>query len=335
MATTLPTLPTTPAVARRMADAARAFLGALTPEQLAVARFPFEGDERYVWHYTPIERNGLQLKQMNPSQRDMAFKLLESGLSSRGTRQTREIMAIESVLKEIERLAGDTQYQRRDPDRYSFSIFGEPGSGQPWAWRVGGHHIGIHFTVVAGDLIASTPLFFGSNPAEVRHGPTAGSRILAEEEDMARALVSGLPAAQQQMAIVDPFAPSDILTKNYRLVDPSMPLSGIPYAALTGEHRGQLVALIRHYLDRTTDDLATNAWKRIEQTGLDGATFAWAGPIERGAGHYYAIKGPAFMIEYDNTQNGANHVHAVWRDFAGDWGEDLLAAHYASSDHHH
>jgi hypothetical protein len=41
-----------------------------------------------------------------------------------------------------------------------------------------------------------------------------------------------------------------------------------------------------------------------------------------------------FLIEYDNTQNNANHIHCVWRDFNGDWGEDLLAEHYRNSPHH-
>ena len=52
------------------------------------------------------------------------------------------------------------------------------------------------------------------------------------------------------------------------------------------------------------------------------------GGLSKGQGHYYRIQGPSFLIEYDNTQNGANHIHAVWRDLANDWGEDVLAAHY-------
>ena len=65
--------------------------------------------------------------------------------------------------------------------------------------------------------------------------------------------------------------------------------------------------------------------------GLDDLTFAWAGPEEPGHGHYYAVRGPRLLIEYDNTQDEANHIHAVWRDLRGDWGEDLLAAHYRRS----
>ena len=59
--------------------------------------------------------------------------------------------------------------------------------------------------------------------------------------------------------------------------------------------------------------------------------FAWAGSRSPGEGHYYRIQTPKFLYEYDCTQNGANHVHAVWRDFDGDFGRDLLAQHLATS----
>jgi hypothetical protein len=131
--------------------------------------------------------------------------------------------------------------------------------------------------------------------------------------------------------VVDPVAPADILTRNYRRAERNAAPVGLTYAAMRGEQRGQLVGLIREYVDRVADDLAANTWARIEAEGLDGVTFAWAGPEERWQGHYYAVRGPSFLLEYDNTQNGANHIHAVWRDYDGDWGEDLLARHYAEA----
>jgi hypothetical protein len=260
--------------------------------------------------------------------------LLESGLSARGAQQARQIIALEPILKEAEALAGVSNSWRRDPERYSFSVFGDPDGQAPWGWRVGGHHLGIPFTIVNGDLVAPTPLFFGSNPAEVRHGPSTGLRVLAAEEDLARALLGSLEAAQRATAIVDPLAPGDILTKNYRSLDLNLAPSGIRYAALSGEQRERLVRLIRHYIDRVADDVASNAWQRLARAGLEGVTFAWAGPFERGQGHYYAVKGSTFFIEYDNTQNDANHIHSVWRDAANDWGEDLLAVHYAAAHGH-
>lgn len=300
-------------------------------EQRAVAHFPFAGDERYRWHYTPIERNGLRLKDMTPTQRNAALTLLDSSLSTRGAQEARQIIALEPILREVERLEGIKDNWHRDPERYYFSVFGEPGGSAPWGWRASGHHIGLHFTIMDGDLVAPAPLFFGANPATVRHGQASGQRTLAAEEDLARALLASLNPAQRTLAVVDPVAPSDILTKNYRTVDPNMTPSGIRYAGLSGEQREQLVRLVCHYVDRAADQLASNAWTRIECAGLEAVTFAWAGSDERGQGHYYAIKGTNFLIEYDNTQNGANHIHSVWRDFTNDWGEDLLATHYAAA----
>lgn len=322
-----------PATVRLMAMAAQRFLDALTDDQRAKATFAFDGDERYFWHYTPVERNGLQLKEMTQPQRQLALALMASGLSERAAKTARQIIDLEPILGETERIENNISTWPRDPERYWFSVFGTPGGAAPWAWRAGGHHIGISFTVVDTDWVAATPFFFGANPAEVRYGPATGLRTLPAEEDLARALLASLTAVQKKVAIVDPVAPADILTKNYRVVTPEMPLAGIPYADLDGEQRGHLIALIKHYVTHTTDEISRPTWAAIERIGLDSIGFAWAGPEARGEGHYYAIKGQHFMIEYDNTQNNANHIHSVWRDFTNDWGEDLLAAHYRSTHH--
>jgi hypothetical protein len=331
MATELVVTHRAPATARRMADAANRFLDSLSGEQRAVATFPFAGDERYEWHYTPVPRNGLLLKHMTAPQRTAALALFDAGLSARGADEAREIVALETILREMEEREARPSRWDRDPELYYFSVFGAPGGAAPWAWRAGGHHIGLHFTVVDRELVAPTPLFFGSDPAEVMHGPEKGKRILAAEEDLARELLRSLDASQKAVAVVDPVAPDDILTKNYRTADPSAPPSGLLYGAMSGEQRGRVVALIRRYVDRAADELAANEWAKIERAGLERVSFAWAGPEERWQGHYYAVTGPTFLLEYDNTQHGANHIHSVWRDFTNDWGEDLLAAHYAES----
>ena len=322
-----------PATAEAMRLAVLKFLDSLDDRRRGVASFPFAGDERYQWHYTPVERNGLLLKDMTPDQRRAALDLLDAGLSPRGARQAREIVEHESILRELERMQGEKSHWLRDPELYYFSVFGDPTGRDPWAWRAGGHHIGLHFTVVDREIVAALPLFLGANPAEVRHGAKKGTRILAAEEDLARALLGSLEASQKVAAIVEKVAPADILTKNYRKVDRSMPLRGLPYASMFGEQRERFVRLVRHYVERESDELARNEWERIESAGLDAAAFAWAGPEERGRGHYYSVVGPAFMIEYDNTQNDANHIHSVMRGFANDWGEDLLARHYSDSHH--
>lgn len=323
-----------PVAVGRMAEAARRFLASLDEAGRAAASFPFAGEERYFWHYTPIDRSGLQLQEMAAESREFAFALLECGLSARAYGQARQIVDLELILRETEEIEQIATGWHRDSGHYRFSIFGEPGGREPWAWRVGGHHIGIIFTIVDGDWIAPTPLFLGANPAIVRHGEHTGLRILPDEEELARVFLGSLDDRQKGTAIVDPIAPSDILSTNRQVVDPTVAPTGVAYADLRGEQRAHLVALAKHYVTRTADEIGMAAWERIERAGLDGVAFAWAGPEERGQGHYYAVKGPRFLIEYDNTQNGANHIHSVWRDFTNDFGEDLLAAHYADTHGH-
>ena len=336
MATEMIVTQRAPAAARRMADAANRFVESLTPWQREAATFAFEGDERYFWHYTPIERNGLLLINMTPAQQELAFALMATGLSERGYRQARQVIALETMLRLEEHIERPGQERwDRNPLRYYFSVFGQPGGKDPWAWRVGGHHIGFSFTVVDGDLISPLPLFLGANPSQVKYGPETGLRTLPAEEDLARELVQSLDADQAAKAIVDPVAPDDLLTKNYRLVSPDMTPTGLSLAQLQGGQRDLLVKLIRNYVERAADDLAPSEWARIEGAGLDRVTFAWAGPTEKGfgKGHYYNVKGPTFMLEYDNTQNDSNHIHSVWRDFTNDFAEDLLASHLTSVKH--
>ncbi len=323
------------AVAAEMAEAAYGFVDSLNATQRDVATFPFEGDERYLWHYTPVERNGLRLKEMTATQRAAAFRMMNTALSAHGARKAREIIELEAILDEWEGIQNTRMHWLRDPEIYYFSVFGEPGGEEPWGWRAGGHHIGIHATVIANTYVSVLPLFLGANPAEVRHGEHKGTRTLAEEEDLARELLGRLDAEQKALAIVDPIAPDDILTKNYRVADPEeVPGGGITLAELRDEQRDGLIGLLRHYVDRKAADLAENEWRKIELDGLDRVRFLWAGPEARGEGHYYAVAGPAFVIEYDNTQNEANHIHSVMRNYSGDWGEDLLAAHYKHGHHH-
>jgi hypothetical protein len=323
------------ATAERMAEAAAALLESLGSDQRAQASFPFGGDERYQWSYIPTPRNGLRLKEMTSAQRCAALHLFDAALSARGAATAQQIIQHEVILHETERIEQRSGEDVRDPELYSFAIFGTPGGAAPWGWRASGHHLALNFAVVAGELVSPTPLFFGANPAEVHHGAERGLRILAAEEELARALLGSLDAAQKPLAIVDPVAPTDILTKNYRMADPTALPHGIAYAALSGEQRGRLVGLVRQYIERTADEVSAHVWAQIERAGLEELTFAWAGPEERAQGHYYAVKGPTFLIEYDNTQNHANHIHSVWRDLTDDWAGDVLADHYAHAHENH
>jgi hypothetical protein len=270
-------------------------------------------------------RIGLALKDMRPDQRHLAYALLSTGLSHRGYTTALEIMSLEQVLWELE-----NQAPKRDTEMYYVSVFGEPGS-KAWGWRFEGHHLSLNFTVADGKVVAETPNFFASNPGEVRQGPRAGLRVLAGEEDVARALVSSLDDGQKAKAIVGTTAPDDILTSNQPTASP-LEGGGIAYADLTAEQKTGLKKLIHVYVHRVRPDVAADEIAAIEKAGLDKVVFAWFGGIEKNQPHYYRVQGPTFLLEYANTQNGANHVHAVWRDFNGDFGRDLLREHYQA--HH-
>lgn len=317
-----------------MAEAAKQFIASLTPEQREKTLFRFDDEERFFWHYIPSDdipdryqrpRKGLMLSEMTPAQKHLAAALLSAGLSQQGYIKTTAIMSLEDVLRIIE---NDTR-GRRDPEKYHFSIFGEPTDAGTWGYRVEGHHVSLHYTVVKGRAVGN-PTFLGSNPAEVRTGPRAGLRVLAAEEDHARALLAALTPGQLKVAVVSPKAPDDILTTTSRQAALQGQPAGLKAAAMNTEQRKLLEALIDEYIGNLPAGLAGQRRERLKAAGRE-LWFAWAGPVEKGAPHYYRVQAPTFLIEYDNTQNGANHVHTVWRDFNGDWGVDLLKEHYAAS----
>jgi hypothetical protein len=314
-----------------MASAATRFLGDLTPEQRQQAVFKFDVDERMNWHYIPRQRKGLTIKAMNEGQRKLARELLRTGLSQRGYLTATSIMDLETVLGDLERRQGGGTIVR-DPENYSFSIFGTPSARDTWGWRVEGHHISLNFTIVNGSLLAATPSFFGTNPAEVKEGPKKGLRILAQEEDAARALLLALDQTQRAKATIDAVAPKDIVTTNAAKIDPLSP-AGIQAGALEPKQRELLMRLIDVYTSGMASDVAADRLAKIKRAGVEKVAFAWAGEVDHGKPHYYRIQGPTFLVEYDNTQNDANHIHSVWRDFAGDFGRDLLREHLKTTAH--
>lgn len=306
-----------------MAQAANNFLAALTPEQKAKADFEFKDVERTNWHFIPRARKGLPIKEMTQEQRLLAHALLASGLSHRGYGEAVSIMSLETVLAALEK--GRAGGIVRDPELYYVSIFGKPGGSDPWGWRVEGHHLSLNFTAAGDGAPAITPSFFGTNPGEVREGPRAGTRILAKEEELGRQLVKSLNDEQRKSAVILPQAPKEIINIPGR--NETKP-EGLPQSKMTPDQSGLLTKLIKEYLGRHRPDLATEDWAKIEKAGIGNVHFAWAGGFERGEPHYYRVQGGSFVLEYDNTQNDANHVHSVWRDFDHDFDFDVLKAHY-------
>ncbi|MBK9711311.1 MAG: DUF3500 domain-containing protein [Kouleothrix sp.] len=311
-----------------MASAANRFLAALTPKQRAACTFGFEDEQRFDWHFLPRSRKGLPLKELDARQRQLAHDLLKTGLSQRGYLKATNVIALEAVLRA---LSGQAE---RDPELYYFTIFGIPSPNDPWGWRVEGHHLSLNYTVVNGKMVATTPAFFGADPAEVGRGPRQGLRVLGAEEDIARELLLSLDQQQRAVAIFDSEAPPDILTVATKTTDPLAPV-GIQAGQLRQGQVSLLLRLLEEYAASMPASLAAERLEQVRRAGLEQVCFGWAGGIERGEGHYYRVQGPTFLIEYDNTQDNANHIHTVWRDFNGDFGIDLLREHYRDTPHKH
>jgi hypothetical protein len=326
VALALAVTPTRPSaeVGGAMAAAASRFLTALSPEQRKLAQHPFTAEDRESLKFVPMARSGLPLKQMDPAQRKLALALWKTGLSAGGQGKTSQIMELEKVLAELEK-----NPVRRDPELYYFWVFGTPDPQGTWAWKAEGHHLSFNFTVVKGNLVVSTPSFIGANPAEVRTGELKGRRVLAAEEDRARKLLHSFSADLRARVIFDAKALPDIVTRDQSQVA-RLPEVGVEVKDFKPEQKVLLRELLMEYALTVPAALAQERLAKIDKAGFEKVRFGWAGGTERGQPHYYRIQGPSFLIEYDNTQNDANHIHTVWRDFAGDYGRDLLREHRAT-----
>ena len=304
-----------------LVQASAAFLNTLNPEQRSLAVLPFNSDERLNWHYVPKDRAGLPFKNMTDEQRQLALNVLRAVLSADGYQKIETIRSLEDVLKAM----GDRIV--RDTELFYFTFFGEPSLTETWGLRYEGHHISLHWTIAGGAIASSCPQFLGANPAEVRQGPLTGTRALAAEEDLGRQLVTSMNEEQRVQCVLNPEAPPDIVTGAQRQAAIQADL-GVAYAQLSAEQQGLLISLIQLYANTQRPELAEERLARVHNAGLDDIKFVWMGGLETGEKHYYHVQGPTFLIEYDNTQNDANHIHTVWRDFEGDFGLDVLKEHY-------
>jgi hypothetical protein len=320
--------------ATEMAAAANNFLASLDAKQKAKATYDLKAEDRFRWNFLPTEmvkggRTGLSMTEMKKEQKALARKLVQAGMSKSGFRKTSQIMMLEGLLREIEKKAGKSKLDR-NPILYFVSIFGKPSADGTWAWRFEGHHFSQAFTIIEGKAFVSTPSFMGSNPGEVQEGKHKGLRVLGKEEDLARKLVNSLDDSQKQIAVYSEKPPRDILSSANRKAEPLKP-AGLGYGKLKKGQKGNLQAIVREYVNRVRPELAKADLEEIKKGGWNKVTFAWAGSLKKGEGHYYRIQGPSFLLEYANTQNKAAHVHATWREFKGDYGSDLLAKHFAKS----
>ncbi len=304
----------------QMVESATRFLTALDDGQQKEATFGFDDPERLNWHFIPRPRKGLPIKAMSPAQQSLAFGLIQSGLGGAGFLKATTIMSLEAILKELEQGKGPV----RDPELYYLSVFGKPSPIGKWGWRVEGHHLSLNFTLENGAIISASPAFFGSNPGEVRQGPRKGLRTLADLEDRALRLLQALDPEQGKLAIVAEQAPGEIRNPNAPQPPVSAP-EGIPYARLNDDQKGMLRTLVESYAADMTPEVAAAWLDEVRKAGPENVHFAWMGPAERTQGHAYKVQGPTFLIEFNNTQNNANHVHSIWRNLLGDFAVPVAA----------
>jgi hypothetical protein len=310
-----------------MADAAQALLNSLWADQKAKATYAFDDDERLDWHFIPKLRKGLSIGEMQPHQQKLATALLAAGLSQQGMIKAESIMSLDQVLLLLEGGAGAN---RRDPNNYYVTIFGTPSATGTWGYRFEGHHISQNYTIVNGKL-ADSPSFFGSNPAEVKEGPRKGLRVLAAEDDYGFEMIDSLDSSEKATAIVDKTALKDIVTMASRKAALNGAPNGLPASKMTAAQYDKLLTLVEVYAENMPPQMAQHRMELARKQPKDATFFAWTGDTQRGGPHYYRVQTPAFLIEMDCTQDKANHIHSVWRDYEGDWGMDLLKSHYDAS----
>jgi hypothetical protein len=313
---------------KKMQEAASSFYDNLDAKARNKALFHYLDGERIFWYYPPLNRHGLPLKDMRKELKSLVFTLLETGLSSDAFNQTLQIINHELILKELE-IRENIKTFVRDPERYYFTIFGNPKSKDPWGWRFEGHHVSIHFSIWSDKIISVTPLFLGVNPAEVKDGDSKGLRILKKREDLAFELVNSMSKDQHHIATIYENTPKDIITYNSSRVTVPV-VEGISWDELKIGQQKLLKLLIAEYVNQVNPNLVKSKLEYLESNTLKSVKFGWAGGINLGEAYYYRIHGGNLFIELDNYQSGANHVHSVWRDVENDFAQDVLRKHLLS-----
>ena len=305
-----------------MTAAARTFLATLNSQQKLAVTFSFGDAERLNWHFIPRERKGLTLKGLEGAALAAAHELIASGLSEDGYAQALNVMSLEEVLYLLE--DGDRAFRRarRDPDNYFISIFGTPSNTDTWGWRVEGHHLSLNYTLDDGRLVSTTPEFFGANPGTIDSGPGRQIRVLGTEEDLGRQILKACNDEQIQIAWISETAPDDLRGGGSAQPILSEPV-GLTYASMSSHQKQLLRELLNEYLRNMPAEVEQGRRAAINKRSMQNIHFAWWGGQDLNEPHYYVVQGPSFIVEYNNVQNSANHVHSMWRDTAGDFNVPL------------
>lgn len=316
--------------AQNLSEKATVFLESLSEELKAQTVFSLDDEERFNMNYVPIPRKGPRFHDFNETQKAAAIDLLKSSLSDEGYRKSKEIMSLEGILRVIENDDNDKMPDgrpRRDPLNYHFSIFGDPASGTPWGWRFEGHHLSLNFTSSDNKISSATPIFFGTNPGVIKITGHKEKEVLKSETALSFKLVNSLSPEQLKKAMFADVAPKEIITTTKRKVE-GFEQKGIFYNDLTDDQKEMFHDLINLYLNNYEQNFSEGYRDKIKKAGIENLSFSWAGSLEPGTPNYWCIQGLVLLIEYDNTQTDANHVHTVVRDPTNDYGEDTLKKHY-------
>ncbi len=301
-----------------MAKAATTFRGLLNDELKKKLSYSFDDPERVNWHFIPRERNGVVLWDLEGESRAAADELVKSGLSAAGYLTTLQIRSLEEVLYLFEGGEEEFRRQRRHTHKYHITIFGEPAAKGTWGWRFEGHHLSLNFVIRDGVIVSSTPEMLGTNPALIDAGPGRSLRVLGTREDLARSILLACNDSQKKAMWISSEAPDEI-----RGPGEAQPVVaeavGLRYADMSPDQQKLFRELIGEYVKGMPAQVVRDRMQAIEKSGMAEIRMGWWGDAEPNKRHHYVIQGSSFVIEYNNTQNSANHVHSIWRNLAGDF----------------
>ena len=305
--------------------AAKAFGSTLDEAGKKKAMLAYADKERVNWQFVPLpSRKGLPMMDMSQPQQAAAKNLLKVAVSQLGFEKATKIMSLENVLHKLEK---QQNYERRNPLKYYFTIYGTPGDAEHWGLSIEGHHLSLNFVMQGDKVVDSTPQFFATNPAELKdnygEGFEKGLRVLREEESIAFDLLGKLTAEQKKEATLPGDLPKEIREPSTPQ-PPQTPAAGLVVSKMDAAQKEMLRNLLKAYTDKMRSEVAASRWKSIDDAGFDKITFGWSGADKPGTGHYYRIQGPTVLVEFINVQadaagNPANHIHCVWRDLTGDF----------------
>lgn len=337
-----------------MTFAAMALFDQFDDAQRRQAVVPMADANRRHWNFLPESgRVGVAIRDMTDKQRYLTHRLIAQATSVEGYAQVVQVMSLEHVLRELNApVFGHVAADFRDPEGYFLTLFNQPQPDSDWGWRLVGHHLSLNFTVAGQDLMSGTPFLLGAEPARI--GPF---RILGGEEDLAFTVLGTLDPDQIAAATIHATPPPDFATRCVPMLGeeewPDIHGVGRRDAAITdadrwalryikGQPRGLARGLMRPAQQRAFDELleafvrrlkpeqAGHELDRVRDAGLDELHFVWAGAHAVELPHYFRVEGPVTLIEFDNTEDDANHVHCVWRDPVNDFGADILRQHRAA-----